>query len=72
MTKATLIRDNIQLVPAYNFRDSVHFHHGRKHGSIQADVRLEEPKVLHLDPKAARRRLSSRQLGGGSENPHLQ
>jgi hypothetical protein len=33
------------------------YHHGRKHGSVQADVVLEEPKVLHLDLKAARRRL---------------
>jgi hypothetical protein len=30
-------------------------------GSIQADVKLEE--VLHLHPKADRRRLASRQLG---------
>ena len=44
---------------AYNFRGSVHYHHGRKHGSVQADMVLEEPRVLHLDPKAARRALSS-------------
>ena len=32
----------------------------KKHGSMQADMVLEkEPRVLHLDPKAARRRLSS-------------
>jgi hypothetical protein len=32
-------------------------------------VRLEEPKVLHLDSEAPRRRLlSSRQLGGGSQS----
>jgi hypothetical protein len=36
----------------------VHFHSGRKHGSIQADLVLEELRVLHLDLKAARRRLS--------------
>ena len=30
-----------------------------KHGSIQADMVLEEPRVLHLHLKAARRRLSS-------------
>ena len=30
---------------------------------MQADLVLEEPKVLHLDPNAARRRLSST-LGG--------
>jgi phenylalanyl-tRNA synthetase beta subunit len=43
---------------AYRFRGSVHYHHGGKHGSIQADVVLEELRVLHFDPKAARRRLS--------------
>jgi hypothetical protein len=35
---------------AYNFRGSVHYHCGGKHGSIQADTVLEEPRVLHLDP----------------------
>jgi hypothetical protein len=51
---------------AYRFRGSVHYHHGRKHGSIQADMVLEEElRVLHLDPKAVRRRLSHGQLGGG-------
>jgi hypothetical protein len=48
---------------AYSFRGSVHYHHGRKHGSVQADMALEELRVLHLDPKVARRRLSS-SLGG--------
>ena len=43
---------------AYSFRGLVHYHHGRKHGSIQADMVLEEPRILHLDPKAPRRRLS--------------
>jgi hypothetical protein len=55
MTKATLIR-NIQLGPAYRIRGSIHYHHGRKHGSVQADTVLEkELRVLHLDPSAARR-----------------
>jgi hypothetical protein len=35
---------------AYSFR-------GGKHGSMQADMVLEELRVLHLDAKAARRRL---------------
>ena len=36
------------------FRGLVHYHHGGKHGSIQADVVLEkELRVLHLDLKAA-------------------
>ena len=47
--------------PAYWFRGSVHYHHDRKHGSIQADTVLEkEPRVLHLDLKAVRRRLAAR------------
>jgi hypothetical protein len=62
MTKKTLIKDNISLELAYRFRGSVHYHHGGKHGSVQADVGLEEPKVLHFDPKA-NRRLASRKLG---------
>jgi hypothetical protein len=58
ITKATLIKDNI------SFRGLVHYH-GRKHGSLQANVELEkELRVLHLDPKAARRRLAST----GSQN----
>ena len=44
------------------FSDLVHYHHGGKHGSVQADMAL---RVLHLDPKATRRRLAP-QLGGGS------
>jgi hypothetical protein len=54
MTKATLIKANISLGLAYSFRVSVHYHHGRKHGSTQADTVVEEPRVLHLDPKAAK------------------
>jgi hypothetical protein len=37
---------------AYSFRGSVHYHHGRKYGSVQADIVLELLKVLHLDQKA--------------------
>jgi hypothetical protein len=43
---------------AYSFRDLVHYTHGRKHGSMQADmVREKELIALHLDPKASRRRV---------------
>jgi hypothetical protein len=31
---------------------------GRKHGSFPAETVLEKPRVLHLDWKATRRRLS--------------
>ena len=39
------------------FRGSVHYHHGREHGSIQAGIVLEESRVLHLVLKANRRGL---------------
>ena len=56
MTKATLIKGNISLGLAYRFRGSVHYHHNRKPGSLQADMMLEkELRVLHLDSKATRR-----------------
>jgi len=55
MTKATLTKANTSLGLAYRFRDSVHYHHGGKHGNPQADLVLEKPSVLHLDSKAARR-----------------
>ena len=33
------------------FRGLVYYHHGGKHGSVQADMVLEkEPRVLQLDP----------------------
>jgi hypothetical protein len=43
----------------YSFRGLVHYHPSGKHDSVQADKMLEEPRILHLDPKAARRRLTS-------------
>jgi hypothetical protein len=53
MTRATLIKENISLELAYSFRGLVHYHHGRKHGSMQANILLgKELRVLHLDPKA--------------------
>jgi len=44
--KVTLIKDKIPLKLSYSFRGSVHYHHGRNHGSIQAELVVEEPKVL--------------------------
>ena len=45
---------------ALQFRGSVHYHHDGKYGSMQADMVLEkELRVVHLDPKAARRKLTS-------------
>jgi hypothetical protein len=64
MTKA-LIGDNAGIFGAgLQFSSSVHYQHGRKHGSVQEDKMQKEPRVLYLDP--VRRRLSHGQLGGGS------
>jgi hypothetical protein len=48
---------------AYRFRGSVYYHQGRKHGSVQSGMVLEELRVLHLVLKA-NRRLASRKLRG--------
>ena len=61
MTKATFIKE-IYLGLAYTFRGSVHYHYGRKHGSMQADMIQEELRVLYLDPTTARKGLLPRQL----------
>jgi hypothetical protein len=38
------------------FRGLDHYHHGGKHGGLQAEVDLEkELRVLHLDPQASGR-----------------
>jgi hypothetical protein len=64
MTKATLTKDSIELGLAYRLRGSVHYHHGRKHGSVWADTVLKnELRVLHLDLRVARRRLQCLTLG---------
>jgi hypothetical protein len=51
MTKAT--HKWKQLVLAYSFKGSAHYHHSGKLGSMQADMMLEYPEVLHLDLRAA-------------------
>jgi hypothetical protein len=51
MTTEILIKENISLGLAYSFRGSVHYHHGGKHGSMQADIVLQRQlRILHLDP----------------------
>jgi len=55
MTKAMLTNDNIELGLAYSFKYLVHYHHGRKHGSLQSYMVLEEPRVLHLETEATGR-----------------
>jgi hypothetical protein len=63
-------KDNIELGLAYRFRDPVHYHNGGKHDITQAHMALEELRVLYLAPKANRRRLSCKKLGGGSHKAH--
>jgi hypothetical protein len=46
-----------------SFRGLAYYYHNRTHGSIQADLVLEELRVLYLDQKEARR-LFCRQPGG--------
>jgi hypothetical protein len=53
-TKATLIRTTFHWGWLNRFRGSVHYYQGRKHGSIQADMVLEELRGLHLVLKANR------------------
>ena len=54
-TKATLTKEKHFTGMAYSFRDLVHYPHGGKHGSIQADMVLEkELRVLNLDPQAGK------------------
>jgi hypothetical protein len=49
MTEATLVKNNISLGLAYSFRGLVHYRHLGKQGSLQADMVVEELRVLHLD-----------------------
>ena len=49
MTIATLKKENIELGLASRFRGLVHCQHGRKHGSMQADMVLnKELRVLDI------------------------
>ena len=45
------VKSSIYLGLAYSFRGSVHYHHGGKHGSMQADMVLEELRVLGPDDR---------------------
>jgi hypothetical protein len=49
MTKATPIKESISLGLTVSVYGSVHYHHGRKHGSMQADmVQEKELRVLYI------------------------
>lgn len=71
MTKATPTKANIWLGQAYRFRGLVQYFHSSKHEHAGRRGAREELRVLHLE-KAARRRMSSRHLGGGSNSPPQQ
>ena len=54
MTTAILIKETFNLGWLYSFRELVHYCHGKKQVSMQADSVLEkELRVLHLDLQAA-------------------
>ena len=55
MTKATLIKENINWGWLTVSEVLVHYHHGRKQGSVQTEVGLEELNILLPHQKAARR-----------------
>jgi hypothetical protein len=56
MNISMLRKKNIYLRLMYGFRGSVHCHHGREHGNIQADMVLEKTlRILHLDLQATGR-----------------
>ena len=56
MTMAILIKEKHSAGTGLLFRSLVHYHHGRKHGRMQATMMLEkELRVLQLDLKAAGR-----------------
>lgn len=44
----------------YSLGSSVHYHNGGKHDTTQVDLVLEQPRVVHLDGKTAKRRQSSK------------
>jgi hypothetical protein len=53
MTMATLIKESILLGLAYSFRGLVHYHHGRKHGSVPAGIVMKKSLgVLHMESLA--------------------
>jgi hypothetical protein len=52
MTEASLKSVDISLGLAYSFGGSVHYHRGRRHGSLQAGMVISrELRVFHLDLK---------------------
>ena len=53
-TNQKIVKPQSSLHFLSGFKGSVHYHHGKYHGSIQADMVLEELRVLHLVPQATK------------------
>jgi hypothetical protein len=49
--KTNIIRGNIKLGQGSRFSDSVHYHHDKKHGSVQEHKIQKEMRVIPVDPK---------------------
>ena len=46
---ATVVKESVSLWLPDRFRGLVHYHYGRKHGDMKADMVLEKKaRVLHL------------------------
>jgi hypothetical protein len=52
------LRVSMTLKLAYRLIGAVHYRHGGKHVNVQADVVLEEPRVLHLNGQATGKELA--------------
>jgi hypothetical protein len=52
---ATLIKEHL-IGAGLQFQGLVHYQNGGKHGGMQADIVLEEVRVLHPDPQETGRR----------------
>lgn len=66
---ATLKKGDISLGLDYSFGGSVHYHHGRKHGNMQADMVLEKELKCSISGSVGSRKEDSDTLP--SIKPHL-
>jgi hypothetical protein len=53
MTKVTLKNEKHLIRASLQFQRSVHYHHGGKHGCVQADMALKKLRVLDVDGPGA-------------------
>jgi hypothetical protein len=52
------VKFSIEMKYLQSHRGLVHYHQGRKRRSVPAIMMLEEPRILHLNLQAAKRRVS--------------